>query len=476
MSEGQTLTPEVVGALTGLQALLSKLVEQVDGGTIAVPKGAGKTPEKKAKRKSYAPNTVGEFISWFIKTPEDELYSVRCGQWQCIKSEDDTAHLLMFHSKVTSRGVGDNIICIRPIGCATAIFNASRITYGNSWRDQKQPQEIAEAAGALPIPFETVVSKREGAGLALDKLQIVDWSGPEDLLIPPVRRNWNRSFDISQRHFAGAAVVKVEDEYFLFDTDREEVDWFGFNPFFTQLPTEAVNVKEAYSALMPEAVHQAQAEGKEVIRQGEFFFVPVEDSEVSSELDLSNDTDRKLYEWSMHLLDAKGVRQLQTWATEQKKTLDKFRKENKFIPLAGNATDSEVTDLLTTNVTRKMLRKLNEYQGLDGAVKITDSIFNRVGLHMNRLVSSTRRRGTSEAYDMNQVGCIRHDRTIGAEEGGWSTRHVATATVTFDEDHVYARGCVTHSGREHRPVLLNGWHRVYSNTATNNWTVSGDVD
>jgi hypothetical protein len=41
---------------------------------------------------------------------------------------------------------------------------------------------------------------------------------------------------------------------------------------------------------------------------------------------------------------------------------------------------------------------------------------------------------------------------------------------------VLAIGAVVHEGREHRPVFLDTWHKVVGNTATANWTVSGDVD
>jgi hypothetical protein len=65
------------------------------------------------------------------------------------------------------------------------------------------------------------------------------------------------------------------------------------------------------------------------------------------------------------------------------------------------------------------------------------------------------------------------------EANDWRQRqHRATAVLEspFKKGDVLAIGTVCHEGREHRPVFLDGWHKVVGNTATANWTVSGDVD
>ena len=75
---------------------------------------------------------------------------------------------------------------------------------------------------------------------------------------------------------------------------------------------------------------------------------------------------------------------------------------------------------------------------------------------------------------------IFYGAVIGAvdeEADRWNSgNHQATGVVEVSKGHAYAIGAIVHQGREHRPVYLEGWHRVYANTATNNWTVSGDVD
>lgn len=41
---------------------------------------------------------------------------------------------------------------------------------------------------------------------------------------------------------------------------------------------------------------------------------------------------------------------------------------------------------------------------------------------------------------------------------------------------VYVKGIVEHSGREHAPLKLSGWHKVQVNTSRNSFTIVGDVD
>jgi len=81
---------------------------------------------------------------------------------------------------------------------------------------------------------------------------------------------------LEQRHFVGAMLMKVENTYFLFDVDRNEVPYYRMNAFLVQLPGEAKTVAEAYDMLMPSEVQEANNKGKKVLRQGEWFLVPVD--------------------------------------------------------------------------------------------------------------------------------------------------------------------------------------------------------
>lgn len=79
---------------------------------------------------------------------------------------------------------------------------------------------------------------------------------------------------LSPRHFTGARLFEIQGRVFLMDIDRVEIANGIFNPFLVELKAPAKTIKEAYAALKPQEVIEAEAQGLEVKRQGEWFFVP----------------------------------------------------------------------------------------------------------------------------------------------------------------------------------------------------------
>lgn len=82
-------------------------------------------------------------------------------------------------------------------------------------------------------------------------------------------------FIIESRHFTGACLFKVDGCTFLFDIDREEIKHQIFNAFLSEIPKDVETVKDAYEALKPKEVLDAEKAGLEIVRQGEWFFIPV---------------------------------------------------------------------------------------------------------------------------------------------------------------------------------------------------------
>jgi hypothetical protein len=508
--------------------------------------GKSKKVAKEVSKRVVAPGLVDDFVAWFFQTPQEGLYNVKCGQYECRLGDvaQKTAHTLIFHSSVeVSTWVGNerirrrgtptdanNIIGIRPIDSKIGVFNASRLLYGTHHAAQLRPQVAAEKAGAVPIPFQNVVSRSAGAGLDLSKLEIMDWSGPENLIIPPVARgrNWGGDFYVVQRHFAGAMVVRIEDKYFLFDADREELSNFGFNPFFTQLPGPANTVHEAYELLMPESVKQALQEGREVKRQGEFFFIPLTLDEILGHVIdgpvrsvnkhrtvcLFMDVERRLNDVGaahFNLLQRSRLRSLDGFIKRcnehssgllPETTVDgtNERAEDLFKPLTEH-----LAQLVGTPVAQGMLggtNMIDELSTVDLDQRKLDPYYSAMRFiannprttHLALVADDLARecRTTTEQTDTTdttttQVGPyakqfgIMFDMRIGETPTAddWRARqHRATAVLQSPriKGDVLAIGAVIHEGREHRPVFLNTWHKVVGNTATNNWTVSGDVD
>ncbi len=74
-------------------------------------------------------------------------------------------------------------------------------------------------------------------------------------------------------HYTGASLFKVGSKHFLFDLDRRELEQQVFNPFLVQLFGPAETIAEAYEAMKPVQVREAEKSGTELKRQGEWFFI-----------------------------------------------------------------------------------------------------------------------------------------------------------------------------------------------------------
>jgi hypothetical protein len=129
------------------------------------------------------------------------------------------------------------------------------------------------------IPFSVF----KEAGLNLNDLKILD-TGPQEKLVVTtndVTRGYIKDeyFEATKkiftpRHFIGAMLFQVGDKIFLMDIDRNEIKHGIFNLFLSEIPTPVTTIKEAYEALKPDMVKQAESQGIPVLRQGEWFFIP----------------------------------------------------------------------------------------------------------------------------------------------------------------------------------------------------------
>lgn len=110
-------------------------------------------------------------------------------------------------------------------------------------------------------------------GLGLDTLEIVDQGKEETFYLKTSETKANPS---GARHFTGASLFSIGGKSFLFDIDRGDMELGVFNPFLSRLPHPCKTIGEAYRSLKPGEVAAAELAGKKVIRQGEWFFLPVD--------------------------------------------------------------------------------------------------------------------------------------------------------------------------------------------------------
>lgn len=179
-----------------------------------------------------------------------------------------------------------------------AIKTNSGVILGNSSRmpgleDQRfrkiiQPARIQRILSEhiTMIPFSVF----QEAGLDLLTCEIVDSGEAETLKEHDTSYSRNVENKTIDRHFTGARLFRAlnktllidgktlavkQEKYFLCDVDRREVEHGIINFFLAELPDKCSSISDAYTMLKPEEVKMFERNtGKEVLRQGEFFFIP----------------------------------------------------------------------------------------------------------------------------------------------------------------------------------------------------------
>ena len=207
-------------------------------------------------------------------------------------------------------------------------------------------------------------------------------------------------------HFMGSKLFSVSnketdtEKTFLFDIDRNEIKHGIFNPFLVEVPQNGTPIKtvpEAYDSLTLEAVKKAREAGKNVIRQGEWFFIPTAESPIVEE----------------------------NLTTEQKR--------ERVMALAVKDSYGSDKDKM------KELLGTEEFERLKN-LSIPHTEVKRFELRAGK------------------------NRPNHAEKG-----------IQVGEKY-FVSGEVSHSGREHKTITLDGWHEAMPNEAIGSFTITGDVD
>ena len=173
-------------------------------------------------------------------------------------------------------------------------------SYGNESRNTTQTkiQTVMENSEDFDlVPFGMF----EEMDLDIETYTMINGGGAETIKRerpnPKYNRNQYREMEekgipetvIMDSHFMGSKLFSVNGFgqkkegaiKFLFDIDRNEIKHGIFNPFVVQPPengTPIKTVEDAYASLIPLEVKTAMETGKDVKRQGEWYFIPADKS------------------------------------------------------------------------------------------------------------------------------------------------------------------------------------------------------
>ncbi len=298
------------------------------------------------------------------------------------------------------------------------------VAYGNEQlnRSQTKIQSVMEDSESFDlIPFNVFGE----ADLDIDTYKMINGGGSETIKRerpnPDYKNNRYQEMRekgipetvIMDSHFMGSKLFSVApndkekgEVKFLFDIDRNEIEHGIFNPFIVQAPengTPIQTVKEAYSALIPEDVKIAMESGKDVKRQGEWFFIPCDKSPEEPDR-VYTEAEKRDFGFAL------GIQKLN---------------ENGW----GDNSYSEARELLGKE----------EFDRLRNLV-----IPNKTPIRFELRAGKNRP----------------NNAEFGLQKDGVS----------------YVKGEISHSGREHKTITLDGWHIAMPNTAIGSFTITGDVD
>jgi hypothetical protein len=285
----------------------------------------------------------------------------------------------------------------------------------NKYGGRQEPeQRWLELDGAVPLPFTLF---NEVPGMDITKFSWICKPVPETVkeIIPPVYSGDMPKENI--RHFSGACLFAIGDSTYLFDIDRQEIEKHGiFNAFLTKLPSRVETIKDAYDVLIPDEVRTAIVNGADVQRQGEFFFIKYSDKcPVESDL------------------------------TDEEKHILKFPPSRLGYGVGGGARDMP-----------------------SDRQPFKDDVILDTPEKVEFQVEALKYKRVFDKYSLTAPKA----GTLGKSATG---SHSVERYIQVDKD-VYASGRIEQNRRQHGDLILNGWYKVFANTGTLSWTITGDID
>jgi hypothetical protein len=284
------------------------------------------------------------------------------------------------------------------------------------YHEESQEQIWLRDLGCIPIPFtlfeETNTDVRDFSWIVKPIAEAV------------VLKNGNIVIEEQSRHFSGGCLFAIDNETYLFDIDRQELNHGIFNAFVTKLPSRVDTIKDAYDLLMPDEVKKAINGGIEVNRQGEFFFVKVSE-ECPVKVELTNE-EKEILKFPPSR-EGFGIspRVNMTFISDDR---DPYIENHYKLPLTN----------INTPETEEFQKYALQYKAIHDKYIAGQSIPGVLG------------KSSSGSHNVEKF-------------------------VKFGDD-TFVSGTVKQQRREHADLTLNGWFKVYGNTGTISWTITGNID
>ena len=200
------------------------------------------------------------------------------------------------------------------------LLNGARL----NWPAAGHQQELLEALEHAPakfgvVPFHSIVAAWTGGAVRdwdQKPIPLRDLQREVGIVVPSAGERWREvaekdkhgRTETRQVHTLGDSVVRVHDRYYLSAVDETGVGNGMY--FLAELHTDRppASLEDAFNALKPRIVREAEARGADVRRQGEWFAIPTKI--LTSEL--MRDVERGIAEYrARHVLGRDGHHELE---------------------------------------------------------------------------------------------------------------------------------------------------------------------
>jgi len=154
---------------------------------------------------------------------------------------------------------------------------------GQQWRILKALEESHQPFGV--VPFHSIVAAfTDGKENDWNQhpIPVSDLRKDVQVVVPSAGERWKTvevkdakgETQVRSIHTLGDSVLRIKDSYFLSGVD--ETGQGSGMYFFAELVTDQApsSVEDAYNFLKPKAVREAEAQGSNILRQGEWFAIP----------------------------------------------------------------------------------------------------------------------------------------------------------------------------------------------------------
>ncbi len=279
-------------------------------------------------------------------------------------------------------------------------------------------------------------------------------------------------FKVGYWHILGGVLFKIDKKYYVSALDENSYFVTELYPKFKKEKNKTFNL--AIESLKPDTIKQAESLNQEVLRQGEYFFVNTS----MTDYNLASVNNLKITQFKK-LAKQKNLPNRKNRTNNHKAILfhENLKDNLKFFPkieslqLKYDGLKIKYTDIWAKNILKafgivpkkqhvyKNVSDINLYYDIDNYDNLKDNLDTKYIMEFLR--------------KENYSSFIKEEHNLRNK-----IDKLKLKAKSVNLKNLFAKGMVSHSAQEHRPLRLKKdiWYQVYKNTEVQSWSFTGQFD